>query len=68
MKISIPKNSLSDALDTFGKMLSAKDMIAVRSDGKNAVLAGQGHEAALSMMLTARVPLLSHLELWGFFF
>lgn len=53
MKIHIPKNNLSDALDTFGKMLSAKDKIAVRSDGKNAVLAGQGHEAALSMMLEA---------------
>ncbi len=53
MKIHIPKNNLSNTLDTFGKMLSAKDMIAIRSDGRNAVLAGQGHEAALSMMLEA---------------
>ena len=49
MKIRIPRNSLSDALDTFGKMLAAKDMIAIRSDGRNAVLAGQNREATLSM-------------------
>ena len=33
------------------------------------VVGGRGAEwAALSVMLTSRVPLLSHLELWGFFF